>query len=101
MKMMINLLLIIYALLFVRFSGVCKRRESLWIFILTALVLIPFNVQTIMSLITFVEAHTKIRWFIKAAICMFSYIVLFSIEEILGGVIGRMIWKRQFAIRWK
>ena len=80
---------------------VCRKRESLWIFVLSAVILIPFNLHIIGSVISFFEEYRYIRWFVKLALYPLLYMVVFCIEEILCGIIGRLIWKRQYVMKWE
>ena len=101
MKMIAALMLSFSIFAFVGCCGACRRRESLWIFIITAFVTIPVNIGIIKAIMAFVELHRGAGRLTKLAVCLFMYMVLFSAEEIVFGVIGRMIWKKQYVLKWR
>ncbi len=99
--MIAGVISVILIYLFVGICKICRKRESLWVFILVALIMIPFNIYMIRSILSYVGNYTDIRWFVKLAICPLLYIVIFCIEEIILGIIGRLIWKRQYVLKWE
>lgn len=71
-----------------------KGHESIWMFILSGVCLIPINIKTITLLLSsFVfEDDTFVLQLLKGLLLIF---ILFSTEEIILGTITRLIWKRQ------
>lgn len=77
----------------------CRRRESLWVFLITAVATIPLNiwiVHRVMDAGYFSGsfAVTEILWY-----CL-VYFIGFSLEELLFGILARLIWKRQLRNRF-
>lgn len=85
------LLLLPLCFLYVAFSPACKKRESIWLFVLCALALSPFNVRFLFFLGRFLTEELGPVGKVSFFICGFS--VLFSLEELLIGIIGSAIWK--------
>lgn len=80
--------------LFVAYSNECRGSENIWIFMLVAIGFIPINVALEMR---FHEYISLLAGGIFGRLLSFVmiYVVLFSIEEIFAGLIGRIIWRRQ------
>lgn len=77
---------------------ICKKHESLWLFVLSGIATIPVNIQ-----ISLIASKYFSRIWGDAFIFNFiyfplAYSMLLSIEEILLGIVGRMIWKNQDSI---
>lgn len=75
-----------------------KRRENLWMFLIVAISGIPVNIVLILGVLDFgLMEHMfligRILW------CCILYSCLFSIEEILFGIVTRRIWKRQYKLK--
>lgn len=76
-----------------------KRRESLYMFILVGVAGLPINIRLSYWLVSeeFISSGFwvgNILW--GALLCC----VFFSVEEIVFGVITRMIWKKQYKIKF-
>lgn len=72
-----------------------RHRESLWVFFWIFLTTIPINIMVVYELLT--------SWFFKGALLLTNIIrgyliffILFSLEELVCGLIARIIWKRQY-----
>lgn len=71
-----------------------RRRESAWLFILTATTTIPINIALMIVLERYVNTLTGgIIGKISGMIVL--YACIFSIEELVIGVIGRLIYRNQ------
>ncbi len=99
--MIAGIISVILIYLFVGFCKICRKRESLWIFLLVAVIMIPFNICMIRAVLSYIGEYREIRWFVKLGVCPLLYIVMFCIEEIICGIIGRLIWKRQYVLKWE
>lgn len=79
----------------VRIFPAFKHRESIWMFIMVALSSIPINIYILILLNEWGDIFNS--WIIvnifRYAMC---YIVLLSMEELIMGVITRLIWRRQY-----
>ena len=75
----------------------CRKRESLWIFVGFVPASAPVNfVLALYFSLDFMDSYSRfqqILWFILALS------VLLSIEGIIFGIITRLIWKEQYRIR--
>lgn len=78
---------------------ICRRRESMWLFVLTALGSMPINIKisTMDTVQYLLDSEIPIVGAVIATIEI--YLLLFSVEEILIGIIGRFIWKRQIVLK--
>lgn len=74
-----------------------KRRENVWMFILVAVTSIPINIFILMQL-SRVEMLFNSLFVLGVLRCVLYYCVLFSIEEIVMGILTRLLWKRQYKI---
>ena len=101
--MILKRALMVYVSLFFLVSvlPVCRRRESLWISVLTPAVSAPLNymfIREYMALLLPWETEGifgLIRW----AFILFYILILTSMEEVLAGIAGRVIWRRQRRLR--
>lgn len=75
-----------------------KRRESLYMFILVALSGFPINIELSYWIISeeYIDSGFLIGNIVWAMLLCCTF---FSIEEIVFGVITRMIWKRQYKLK--
>lgn len=77
---------------------VFKRRESLYMFILVGLSGLPINIKLSYWLVS--EELISSGFLIGNILWgMLLCCVFFSVEEIIFGVITRVIWKRQYKIK--
>lgn len=80
--------------LFVAYSKACRGIESIWIFMLVAVGFIPINVAFEIYYHDFIFALTD-GIIGKILSVVMVYTVLFSLEELFAGIIGRIIWRHQ------
>lgn len=74
-----------------------KGRESLWMFVLVAVTSVPINIYVLIQLHKLDMIFDS--FFILGIFrCVLYYCILFSIEEIVMGVITRLLWKKQYKI---
>lgn len=80
--------------------GLCplfKKRENLWMFILSGVALLPCNIY-----VSYLFVYKTLFYTAYVILDLISYIVtifiLFCIEEIVLAFITRLIWKKQY--RW-
>ncbi|MBR5800443.1 MAG: hypothetical protein IKY23_10335 [Lachnospiraceae bacterium] len=77
----------------VRIMPLCRGYEGLWLFSLTAMGSIPLNIKLIAYLLN--------SWFVlgNSVIAILTtielYLCILAVEEIIIGVLGRIIWQRQ------
>lgn len=77
---------------------VFKRRESLYMFILVAVAGLPINIRLSYWLVAeeFISSGFLIGNILWGALLCY---VFFSVEEIVFGIITRMIWKKQYKLK--
>ncbi len=78
----------------------CKKHESIWMFLLVFFSFIPVNVL-IMIIMDKLGMLLHPMFILSLCRCIFYYAMLFSVEEIVMGVITRAIWKKQYKLRLK
>lgn len=88
------ILLLAAVYLFVAYSSECRGVENIWIFMLIAVGFMPINIALEMQLYEYVSllAGGPIGKILSVIIL---YAILFSLEEIIAGLIGRVIWRKQ------
>lgn len=72
-----------------------KKRESLWMFIAVTFSSIPINVYTVKICADFFADSYKFMAIIRVSII---YVILFSIQQLVMGILTRIIWKRQYRL---
>jgi len=72
-----------------------KGRESLWMFLMTALSSIPFNIGLLIKMADYGAIFYPSLLPLSILSGALYYIILFSVEEVVMGIITRLIWKRQ------
>lgn len=79
-------------LLLVKVMPFTKSYENIWVFLLTFIAFFPMNIK----LASFIERNV-FEWngFLRGIWFVFLWFVLFSVEEIVMGLIARLIWRKQ------
>lgn len=79
-------------LLLVKLMPFTKAYENIWVFLLTFISFVPMNIK----LASFIERNI-FEWngFLRGIWFVFLWFVLFSVEEIVMGLIARLIWRKQ------
>lgn len=80
--------------------SLCRKHENLWLFVLTGIAIIPANIEISMIACGYFFCPWGDAFVFKLCIFPLAYSILFSIEEILLGIIGRLIWKYQYPV-WR
>ncbi len=89
-------ILILISFIFVNSYRKVRRYESLAIFVLLLLATIPFNVVVCHIYYRYFLMLDGVFWIlIRPVITIMIYLMLLSAEELIFGIIGRKIWKRQ------
>lgn len=75
-----------------------RKRESLYMFILVAVAGLPINIRLSYWLVSeeLISSGFLIGNILWGALL---YCVFFSVEEIVFGVVTRMIWKKQYKVK--
>ncbi|MCM1392366.1 MAG: hypothetical protein NC185_06300 [Ruminococcus sp.] len=96
----IVLLIVMIASMFlvIAVMPICRKMENMWMFLLVAMVGIPINIFVIYYII--LSDFLGIDFFIgKLLWSTLLYCIFFSIEQIIFGVLARIIWKKQRKIK--
>lgn len=74
-----------------------RKRENIWMFLLVAVSGVPVNIIVVRWLLglSFFETHFFVLAFFRSVAL---YLMLLSMEELILGVVTRMIWKNQYKI---
>lgn len=74
-----------------------RKRENIWMFLLVAVSGVPVNIIVVRWLLglSFFETHFFVLAFFHSVAL---YLMLLSMEELILGVVTRMIWKNQYKI---
>lgn len=72
-----------------------RKRENLYMFLLTAIIMIPINLYMIFALFS-LDSLSSYNLICKILYGGMIYCFFFSVEEILFGLIARIIWKKQY-----
>lgn len=75
--------------------SVCRKHESLWLFVLSGIATIPANIQISFIVSEYFSYLWGDAFVFKLIYFPLAYSILLSVEEILLGIVGRMIWKKQ------
>ena len=81
-------------LIFVRIIPCSRKHENIWMFFLVTVCTIPMN-------ITLIHRYTQIfemAWIWRLLIQLIVYLILFSAEELIMGVITRSLWTQQYEL---
>lgn len=73
----------------------CRQHENMWLFVLTAIGSVPINITLTRYIIDMEIFETGFPVLGVLVTSLEIYLLLLGIEEIIIGVLGRMIWKRQ------
>lgn len=73
-------------------NPVCRKREVLWIFLLTSLSTIPLNVSFLLYFYRLPHFYTPFRLFVFSVGFLMRYLLLLNMEEIIFCWIGYKIW---------
>ena len=87
--------LILSVLFIVAVVPCCRQHENLWLFVLTAIGSVPINIILTQYITDLGILETGFPVIGVVVTSVEIYLLLLGIEEIIVGVLGRMIWKRQ------
>lgn len=70
----------------------CRKQESTWIFFLCLIGTFPLNAELVRLVVIFYRDYSAVaRGFVAVTV----YMCLLAGEELLLGIIGRVLWKNQ------
>lgn len=80
----------------VAINPICKKHESLWIFVMTSIATIPINTSLAIKYSRVLMLLYSDNIVGRVVLFLIIYSVLFSVEQTTLGIIGCLIWKRQY-----
>lgn len=86
--------LLLFAL--VALLPVCRKRENLWMFSFAAITMIPVNIYILIKLDLYDYSGASILRTVMWCILILG--ILTAVEEIVLGLITRLIWNRQYRL---
>lgn len=89
------IILIVSVLFIVAVVPWCRQYENMWLFVLTAIGSVPINITLTHYILDIGIFETDFPVVGVLITSLEIYLLLLGIEEIIIGVLGRMIWKRQ------
>lgn len=96
-RYMINLLLVLTVItlfIIIAVVPIFKTRKSLWMFILSSIISIPIN----LNFSLYIAGNYLSYDYRLIELCLYAvlfYFLLLSIEEIILGIVSRLMWHRQ------
>lgn len=93
-----SVVLILSVLFIVGVVPWCRQHENMWLFVLTAIGSMPINISLTHYIINWGIFETGFPVLGIVVTSIEIYLLLLGVEEIVIGVLGRMIWKKQKAI---
>lgn len=90
-SIILSILSILLIVIDIAILPICKNNENVWTFFMIALTVTPINIKII---IHFIQGNVNL--FIGIVIGLLLYFIMLSIEEIIAGVIVRIIWPKQY-----
>lgn len=96
-SMILLALLIVIHFVILRVVPSFKGRENVWMFIFVAVSSIPLNIYVLILVNEwgFLFGSMFILGILRSVL---FYVMLLSLEEIIMGVVTRLIWKRQYKL---
>lgn len=94
-RLLMTLISLAGTFLGISLCSACRRHENLWLFILVGIVTVPANIDiSIYSYDYFAYDYGEIPAF-KILFFPLLYSGILCLEEIMLGIIGRLIWRNQ------
>ncbi len=94
------ILTLVMMFVIVGFSPLCHMRETLWTFVLTVIITLPPNLYVSWFVANRAYVHYDYPTWAALFLALVIYSVLISIEEILCGTISRIIWRKQYRVKF-
>lgn len=75
----------------------CKGHENMWLFILTMIGTIPINIKMTNLILKLDVLNSGIPFVGPIIATIETYLLVLAVEEIFIGIIGRVLFKKQYA----
>lgn len=96
-SVLLTVLMIISPFVIVGTVPIFKKKQNIWMFLIVSVTVIPVNSYMICAIFS-LGSLEDYNLFNKILYGAMLYCVFFSVEEILFGVITRLIWRNQYKI---
>lgn len=96
-SVLLTVLMIISPFVIVGTVPIFKKTQNIWMFLIVSVTVIPVNSYMICAIFS-LGSLEDYNLFNKILYGAMLYCVFFSVEEILFGVITRLIWQNQYKI---
>lgn len=96
-SVLLTVLMIISSFVIVGTVPIFKKAQNIWMFLIVSVTVIPVNSYMICAIFS-LGSLEDYNLFNKILYGAMLYCVFFSVEEILFGVITRLIWRNQYKI---
>lgn len=96
-SVLLTVLMIISPFVIVSTVPIFKKTQNIWMFLIVSVTVIPVNSYMICAIFS-LGSLEDYNLFNKILYGAMLYCVFFSVEEILFGVITRLIWRNQYKI---
>lgn len=96
-SVLLTVLMIISSFVIVGTVPIFKKTQNIWMFLIVSVTVIPVNSYMICAIFS-LGSLGDYNLFNKILYGAMLYCVFFSVEEILFGVITRLIWRNQYKI---
>lgn len=96
-SVLLTVLMIISPFVIVGTVPIFKKTQNIWMFLIVSVTVIPVNSYMICAIFS-LGSSEDYNLFNKILYGAMLYCVFFSVEEILFGVITRLIWRNQYKI---
>lgn len=90
---------VIIILLSVHYVPICRFNENAWIYIMTSLGAVCGNIYMIKKILSILMQNNNC--FSEIVLSIIIYLCLNSIEQLVIGIIGRMIYRKQNIEMWQ
>ena len=85
----------ILAFLCIGLCRYCRRHESIWLFVLAGLSSVPMNIKISLYISMLFIDSSHASFILVLLMFLLTYAIIFSLLEIVLGIVGRMIWRDQ------
>lgn len=99
-RFLLTVILLIAIYLYISICNLCRKHESLWLFVLVGIVTVPVNIEISIIICKYFSYFFGKAFVLNLIYFPLAYSVLLSFEEIFLGIIGRIIWKNQSPV-WR
>ena len=72
-----------------------SKHASIWLFVLAGVATIPINIELSLKVSDFFSLMWGDSFFMKMIYIPVVFSIIFSMEQIIFGIIGRFIWRKQ------